>query len=226
MTIPFTPSIRVLIVDDHAVVRAGLRMLLCNHLEIEVVGEAANGASALTEVSRVHPNLIVLDLDLGEEDILDCLTRLRATAPDARILLLTGVRDPELHRQAVRLGAMGLVLKDKAPEVLLRAIERVHAGEVWIERTLLASVLGQMTRGPQPVNPEAGKIALLTEREREVIGLIGEGLRNRQIAERLFIAEVTVRHHLTSIYDKLGVRDRLELVIYAYRHGLIKPTRS
>jgi DNA-binding NarL/FixJ family response regulator len=120
---------------------------------------------------------------------------------------------------------MGVVLKEKAAETLLRAIERVHAGEVWLERAMMASVLSQMTRASQQPDPEAAKIATLTTREREVIALIGEGLRNRQIAERLFISETTVRHHLTSIFAKLEVADRLELVIYAFRHALVRPPR-
>src|SRR5262249_19057178 len=128
----------------------------------------------------------------------------------------------EIHRRAVRLGAMGLVTKDESTEVLLQAIAKVHAGEVWLDRTLLASVLGEITRSgkAQPVDPEALKIATLTAREREIITLVGQGYRNRHVADRLCIAEATVRHHLTSIFAKLQVTDRLELVIYAYRHGL------
>jgi DNA-binding NarL/FixJ family response regulator len=117
---------------------------------------------------------------------------------------------------------MGLVLKEKAAEVLLQAIEKVRAGEVWLDGAMIASVLREMThtREAQPVNPKSARLALLTEREREVIALVGQGLRNKQVAERLFISETTVRHHLTAIFAKLEVADRLELVIYAYRHGL------
>ena len=138
------------------------------------------------------------------------------------MIVLTGMRDSEAHRRAVRLGAMGLVRKEQASAVLLQAIAKVHAGEVWLERTLVADVLGEMTRGGPvcPVDPEAVKIATLTSRECELITLVGEGLKNRQIACRLCIAEATVRHHLTSIFAKLDVVDRLELVLYAHRHGL------
>jgi len=117
-----------------------------------------------------------------------------------------------------------LVLKERSTEILLKAIEKVHAGEVWLERSMIAAVLSEMTRKNErkPTNPEAANIATLTPREREVITLIGEGLRNKQIAQRLFISETTVRHHLTSIFSKLHVSERLELVIYAYRHGLAK----
>jgi two-component system nitrate/nitrite response regulator NarL len=119
---------------------------------------------------------------------------------------------------------MGLVRKEQASAVLLQAIAKVHAGEVWLERTLVADVLGEMTRGEpvQPVDPEAVKVAALTPREREVITLVGQGRKNRQIAAHLWIAEATVRHHLTSIFAKINVIDRLELVIYAYQHGLCR----
>ena len=218
--------IRVVLVDDHTVVRTGLRMLIESRPGITVVGEASNGAEALAVVARTQPDIIVLDLDLGGESGLDCVSELRAVASTARVLVLTGVRDPELHRQAVRLGSLGLVRKEEAADVLLQAIEKVHAGEVWLEPAMIASVLGEMTgtRTSQPLDPEAAKIASLTEREREVMTLMGQGLRNKQIAERLGISETTVRHHLTSIFAKLEVTDRLELVIYIYRHGLTSPS--
>jgi two-component system nitrate/nitrite response regulator NarL len=149
---------------------------------------------------------------------------LLAAAPTARMIVLTGVQDAELHRRAVYLGAMGLVLKDKAYMVLLKAIERVQAGEVWLERAMVAHVLTRMTRTDARPDSEAAKIATLTERERGVITLIGAGLKNQQIADRLCISRVTVGHHLTSIFGKLGVSDRLALVIYAYRHKLIRLT--
>ena len=226
MATSLSHPIRVVIVDDHVVVRTGLRMLIESRPGIIVVGEASNGAEALAVVARTQPDIIVLDLDLGGESGLDCLPALRTTASTARLLVLTGVRDPELHRRAVRLGSMGLVRKEEAAEVLLQAIEKVHVGEVWLEPAMIASVLGEMTgtRASQLLDPEAAKIASLTEREREVVTLMSQGLRNKQIAERLGISETTVRHHLTSIFAKLGVKDRLELVIYTYRHGLTGPS--
>jgi len=226
MATSLSQPIRVVIVDDHVVVRTGLRMLIESQPGIIVVGEAGNGAEALAVVARTQPNIIVLDLDLGGESGLDYFPGLRTAASTARVLVLTGVRDPELHRRAVRLGSMGLVRKEEAAEVLLQAIKKVHAGEVWLEPAMIASVLGEMTgtRASQLLDPEAAKIASLTEREREVVTLMGQGLRNKQIAERLGISETTVRHHLTSIFAKLGVTDRLELVIYIYRHGLARPS--
>ncbi|HEX6291575.1 MAG TPA: response regulator transcription factor [Herpetosiphonaceae bacterium] len=220
-------TVRVLVVDDHAIVRAGLRMLIESRPGLTVVGEAASTAEALLLSGREQPDLILLDLDLGGESSLDILPELFATASQARVLMLTGVRDPEQHHRAVRLGAMGVVLKEKAADDLLKAIEKVHAGEVWLDGALMARVLGRTLPGSDAsaINPESAKMAALTDREREVIALICEGLQNKLIGERLFISETTVRHHLTSIFDKVGVSNRLELVIYAYRHGLAKLPR-
>ena len=225
MSIPPPPFVRVLIVDDHEIMRAGLRMLLESHPGITVVGEASTCAEALTLATGTQPDVIVLDLDLGGENAVESIPTLLRTAPETRILVLTGLRDPEVHRQAIRHGALGLVFKEKAVETLLQAITKVRAGEVWLEPTMIAQVLGDLTRpqlSPQ-TSSEATKIARLTEREREVITLIGEGLRNKHIAERLYISEATVRHHLTAIFAKLDISDRFELAIYAYQHGLAKP---
>lgn len=226
MSAPCIKSIRVLLVDDHAVVRSGLRVLVENRPGLKVVGEAANRVEAIDIAEREQPDIILLDLDMDSESGLDFLPHLLAAAQDSRILILTGVRDPEAHHRAIRLGASGLLLKEEAAEVLIKAIEKVHAGEVWFDRSTVGSVLAEISRATnakKKADPEATKIATLTKREREVISLIGEGLKNKQIASRLFISETTVRHHLTSIFDKLEVPDRLELIIYAYRHALAKP---
>jgi DNA-binding NarL/FixJ family response regulator len=225
MSIPPPQSVRVLIVDDHGIMRAGLRMLLESQSGIMVVGEASSCADALALATCTQPDVIVLDLDLGGENAVESIPTLLRTAPETRILVLTGLRDPEVHRQAIRHGALGLVFKEKAVETLLQAITKVRAGEVWLEPTMIAQVLGDLTRpqlSPQ-TSAEATKIARLTEREREVITLVGEGLRNKHIAARLYISEATVRHHLTAIFAKLDISDRFELAIYAYQHGLAKP---
>ena len=221
------PLIRVLIVDDHPIVRQALRLFFAGHPEIVIVGEAATCTEALTAAAQTQPDIIVLDLAFGDANAVDFIPELLAAAAGVRIVIFTGVDDPALQRHAVSLGAMGVVSKDKAPEVLLQAITKVHAGQAWLERTMIADVLGEMTRTrrAQQLDPEVAKIATLTPRERAIIALIGEGLRNRQIAARLCLSEITVRHHLTAIFDKLGVIDRLELVVYAYRHGLAKPSQ-
>jgi DNA-binding NarL/FixJ family response regulator len=219
-----TNPIRVLLIDDHLVMRAALRMLVESRPEMTVVGEAADRDTAMLNAAREQPDIILLDLDLGQESGNDFLRALLAAAKRARVIVLTGIRDPAVHRQAVSLGATGVVLKEQAFETLMKAIERVHAGETWLDPALVANLLSNRSpvRG-QNLDTEAAKITALTEREREVIALIGQGLKNRQIGERLSISETTVVHHLTSIFAKLGVANRLELVTYAYRQGLAKP---
>ena len=223
MTTGSSASIRIVLVDDHAVVRAGLRLLLERDPRFAIVAEAGTASEALEAAARQHPDVIILDLDLGREKGLDCLPDLRRAAPESRVLVLTGVRDAAAHQQAVRLGAVGILAKEHAPESLLRAVERVHAGESWLDRSTTATLLAELTgQGKSSrVDPEAEKIASLSPREREVIDLVMEGLRNREIAQRLFISEATVRHHLTSIFEKLQVSDRVALTIYAFKHKLV-----
>jgi two-component system nitrate/nitrite response regulator NarL len=218
--------LRVLLIDDHAIVRAGLHMLLESRPGLRVVGEAATRSDALVITAREQPDIILLDLDLGGNSSLEFLPDLLTAASAARVLVLTGVRDPVLHRRAVRLGARGVALKEKkAAEVLLQAIEKVHAGEIWLEPAVVAEAFGEMaSRGTSTQqDPEAAKIARLTARECKLIALVCEGLTNRQIARRLFRSEGTVRNSLSVIFEKLEVTDRLGLVLYASRHGLAKP---
>ncbi len=223
--VPSVDPVRVLLVDDHDIVRQGLQMLVDSQPDLRVVGEARDAAGARALATSQRPHVIVLDLDLGSHNGLDLIEPLLEAVPEARILVLTGVRDTEAHRRAFHLGATGLVEKESAGDVLVKAIRKVSAGEVWLDRATTAQVFAEMSHkdaSPRPA-PEAGKIAKLTARERGVTELIGEGLNNKRIAERLSISEVTVRHHLTSIFAKLGVNDRLELAVYAYRHGIAKP---
>lgn len=218
-------NIRILIVDDHLLVRTGLRMLIDNEPDMTVVGQAATRAEAMKLAQTEQPNLVLLDIDLGNENGLDFLTEFTATVPGVHVLVLTGLRDIDSHRRAARLGAAGVVLKEHAADVLLKAIKKVHQGEVWLDRSLMGSLFREMTQGVAYADAEAAKISTLTPREREVVTLIAEGLKNRDIAARLFISETTVSHHLSSVFAKLGVTDRLELVIYAFANRLAKPPR-
>jgi DNA-binding NarL/FixJ family response regulator len=217
--------IRVMLVEDHPVVRAGVRMLIQNREGMTMVGEADNRSEAVAIAGSEHPDIILLDLDLGDESGLDLIESLLEASGQGRVIILTGTRDAEGHQRALSLGAMGVVHKEKAPEALLSAIEMVHAGEAWLDPSLAARLLGAVSKASKPKkpDPEAERIATLTEREREVVRLIGEGLKNKQIAEQLFISEWTVRHHITSIFSKLEVSDRVELIMFAYRQGLAKP---
>jgi DNA-binding NarL/FixJ family response regulator len=213
--------ITIMIVDDHVVIRSGLRMLIEQNEQMRVIAMAGNQAEALERAASNTPDVIILDLLLGDEDALNFLPELCHTSPKSRVLVLTGVQNPDAHRRAIRRGAMGIVLKEHAADQLLKAIKKVNDGEVWIERSMMGSMIQELNK-PAMVDPEVAKIESLTEREREVIALVGEGLKNKQVGERLFISETTVTHHLSSVFSKLEVSDRLELIIYAFRHGLAK----
>ncbi|MFN2533505.1 MAG: response regulator [Pyrinomonadaceae bacterium] len=213
--------IRIMIVDDHAVIRSGLRMLIEHDKRMSVVAMVGNRTEAFEHAASESPDVIILDLILGDDDGLAFLPELCQISPNSRVLVLTGVQNPDFHRRAIRRGAMGIVLKEHAADLLLKAIEKVNEGQVWIERSMMGSMIQELSK-PAVADPEDAKIAALTDREREVITLVGEGLKNKQIAERLFISETTVTHHLSSVFSKLEVSDRLELIIYAFRHNLAK----
>jgi DNA-binding NarL/FixJ family response regulator len=196
-------------------------MLIEHDQQMRVVAMAGNQKEALEHAASEKPDVIILDLLLGDEDGLSFLPELCEASPESRVLVLTGVQNPDSHRRAIRRGAMGIVLKEHAADQLLKAIKKVYEGEVWIERSMMGSMIQEMNK-PTLIDPEITKIESLTEREREVIALVGEGLKNKQVGERLFISETTVTHHLSSVFSKLEVSDRLELIIYAFRHGLAK----
>jgi two-component system, NarL family, nitrate/nitrite response regulator NarL len=217
------PTIHVMMVDDHRVVRSGLRMLIESHPRMKVVGEAGKGSDALVVAAREHPDVILLDLVLGEETGTDLIPGLLAASEGTRILILTALHDEDEHRRAVRLGAMGVLNKEASSELMIKALEKVYEGEFWLDRFMTASLLAEMRRPSQPKKQQIpeDKTARLTAREREVISLVGKGLKNKQIAERLSISESTVRHHLTSVFNKLEVGDRLELLVFAYENGMV-----
>jgi two-component system, NarL family, nitrate/nitrite response regulator NarL len=190
---------------------------------MHIAGMVSNRTEALELVTREEFDLIILNLELGGTSALSLIPLLREGAPRSRVLVLTGVRDTQTHRTAIQMGAMGVVLKEDAAELLIKAIEKVYLGEVWLDRLTLGSLIWELTNHVKDtMDPEKRKMSTLTEREKEVITLISEGLKNKQIAERLFISQTTVTHHLSSIYSKLGVSDRLELVVYAFANKLAK----
>lgn len=215
-------AIRILLVDDHQIFLTGLQLLIEKEPDMIVVGTASNRAEALA-LMQEHPDIVLLDLDLGNESGIDFLPQLIEPEEPPRVIIVTGVPDPELHLRAVRLGALGVVLKLDPPGFLVKAIRKVHGGEMWLNRPMISTVMTELIHArAKKMDSEALKIAELTVREREVIALVAEGMRNKQIGERLFISEKTVRHYLTSVFDKLGVADRLALMIYAFQHGLAK----
>ncbi len=219
------PRIRIVIVDDHRVVREGLCMLIATQGDMEVAAHVGSFAEASAALAREHPDVVILDLDLGGINIVERLPEIPVVSKGTRILVLTGVRDPHAHRRVLRLGAMGLVMKDQATDTLLKAIRKVHAGEAWVDHSMTANLLAEI-RGFGNGDGSDGdvvRIGTLSKREREIITVLCEGLSNKQIAKRLFISEMTVRTHITSILAKLELSDRFELAIYSYKRGLAKP---
>lgn len=222
MTAISNKPIRILVLDHQALVRDGLRMVLHDSPNFQVLGEAGESEPALALASRPDIDVILVELNLDGELNTEIIPEILKVNRQARIILLTGIEETQILQLAVQMGAMGVVSKTGTRQTLYKAIEKVHAGEVWIDRAMIANVLTQLSRSrlDDQEDPETARIGSLSEREREVIVLIGKGLKNKEIATRLSISEITVRHHLSSIYSKLDVADRLELTIYAYRNGL------
>lgn len=226
MSAPLAAPIRVLLIDDHRTILWGLaRLIESTRPTMEAVGSAANCGEALRLLERASPDVILLDLDLGTESGLDAIPQLLA-ASKAKILVLTGLRDQSVQDKAVLAGARGVVQKEASAETILSAIEKVHEGQLWLDRAAAGRIFVEFSRkgAPPPPDPEQVKMASLTERERQIIAVTttNAGATAKAIAEKLHIAEHTLRNHLTSIYDKLGVANRLELFAYAHRHGLTK----
>ena len=219
--------IRVMIVDDHKSILWGLeRLVESASPRMAVTGTAASCAEMLSVVVTARPDVILLDLDLDGQNSADSLPDLLRLT-NAQVLILTGGRDFAFHQAALMKGARGVIGKDENADVLLHAIERVYAGEVWVNRMMMGKLLESMSANAgkgQSADPEAVKIASLTPREREIVGAIvrSRGGKSLEIADSLHISEHTLRNHLTLIYEKLGVRNRLDLFAYAMEHGLGK----
>jgi DNA-binding NarL/FixJ family response regulator len=215
--------IRICIVEDHAIVRAGVRMLIESEPGIEVVFEATTATEFLSEAKDSEPDVILLDISLRTENGLDFLPQLLRQFAPAKVLVLTAIEEVETQLLAVELGASGVVMKEQAPEILVKAIQAVHCGEPWIGRALSVAALAKLSnarREKDRTDPEAEKIALLTPREREVIAVVAKGYNGSRIAQELNISEATVRHHITSILSKLEMSNKLELAVYALHNGL------
>jgi DNA-binding NarL/FixJ family response regulator len=219
-----TAPIRVFLIDDHRSILWGLeRLIESGAPAAQVVGKATSFSEALPMLADTSPDIILLDLDLGKESGLDAIPQLLGRST-AKILVLTGVRDKAVHDKAVLAGARGVVEKEASADTILTAIAKVHGGELWLDRAATGRILVEASRksGAQPQDPEQRKIGELTDREREIIAAIvaHAGATAKTIAGTLNISEHTLRNHLTSIYDKLGVANRLELFAYAHTHGL------
>ena len=211
-----TKTIRVLIADDHAIVRKGIRALLATEADIEVVGEAADGKEAVEKAERLHPDVILMDLVMPGMDGIEATRRITTRQPEIRILVLTSFAEDEKVFPALKAGALGYLLKDAGPEELVRAIRQVYCGESSLHPAIARKVLQELSRPPErPPTPEP-----LTERELEVLRLIAKGKSNREIAEELVISEATVRTHVSNILGKLQLASRTQAALYALREGI------
>jgi DNA-binding NarL/FixJ family response regulator len=213
-------SIRVLVADDQSMVRAGFRMLLAGEEGIQVVAEARNGLEAVEKAARFHPTVILMDVRMPELDGLEATRRILAADSLARILILTTFDLDEYVYEALRAGASGFVLKDDPPEQLIAAVRTVAAGDALLSPTVTKRVIKSFTRLPRPAPPK--ELDDLTERERDVFRLIASGRSNAEIAQDLYISDTTVKTHVTHIFQKLNLRDRVQLVVLAYQTGLLE----
>jgi two-component system nitrate/nitrite response regulator NarL len=220
--------IRIVILDNHELVRAGLRSLINEQTTMNVVGDAGNLADGLAIISSQQPDIVLFELNLTEQLNSDLISQIIEACDTSHPIIVTGINNPVIIQQLVENGAMGVVFKSQSPDTLIKAIEKVNSGEVWIERSMIANVLSRLSRTSKPAknNTEVENIDELSDREKEIVRLIGKGYKNKRISSQLCISETTVRHHLTSIYNKLGVSDRLELLVYAHRFGLVKTPNS
>ncbi len=217
-------SIRVLVADDQAMVRAGFRMLLSDEEGIEVVAEADNGLEAVDKAARFDPTVVLMDIRMPELDGLEATRRILAANPSARILILTTFDLDEYIFEALGAGASGFVLKDDPPEQLIEAIRTVAAGDALLSPAVTKRVIERFTRTPHREAPKG--LDELTSREREVLRLIAEGLSNAEIGQALYISETTVKTHVTRVLQKLGLRDRVQAVVLAYQSRLFEEAGS
>ncbi len=219
-----SPIIKLVIIGEYSIFRGALRMLLETEPKFRVIGEAKNPESAEQIIEDERPDLILVDLpDNGVAKLFPLLKN--AEIP---VLLLIDELDVEIYKQCLRIGIRGLVLKQERADTLFKAVEKIHAGEIWFDRIIMGDTIRHLIDEMQtlhaiPVSPIASS---LTDREHEVIELICKGMKNKEIADSLFISETTVRHHLTSVFNKLDITSRLELVVYAFEHNLVKKPKE
>ncbi|WP_406035981.1 response regulator transcription factor [Nocardioides sp. NBC_00163] len=217
-------TVKIVVVDDQEMVRSGFVALLSTQPDIEVVGTAADGSEALQVVRRTHPDVVLMDVRMPVMDGIEALRQLSenpATAQTKVVMLTTFDADEYVH-ESLRLGASGFLLKDASPDELASAIRVVHAGEALLSPSVTRQVIAQFARAPRRRRADP-RLKQLTEREREVLEHIARGSSNSEIAAELFLAEQTVKTHVSRILGKLGLRDRAQAVVFAYESGLVAP---
>jgi NarL family two-component system response regulator LiaR len=208
--------IRVMIVDDHPVVRRGIKSLLGEEEDIQVVGEAVNGRDALEKVESLKPDVILMDLVMPEMTGIEAIEKITASHPDARILVMTSFAADDKVFPSIKAGALGYLLKDSDPEDLIRMIRQVHRGELSIHPTIARKVIQELNRpAKEPLTPSP-----ITEREVEILQLLAQGMENKEIAARMVVQDATVRTHVSNILRKLQLANRVQATLYALRTGL------
>jgi DNA-binding NarL/FixJ family response regulator len=217
--------IRVMVADDHPVVREGIRKLLDLEDDVDVVAMASDGREVIEGIKETKPDVILLDLKMPGMDGLAVLQTLQHLNHEVKTIILTASEDKNEWVQAMKLGCSGIVVKQTPPELIVKSIRKVFEGEIWLDSHTTAAVMRQFAaptdNGGAGGNRSGGRgRSPLSNREREIVALVAQGYRNREMAEKMFISEQTVKNHLHNIFDKLGVSDRLELALYAIHKGL------
>jgi DNA-binding NarL/FixJ family response regulator len=215
--------IKVLLADDHELVRGGLKAMLGAHDDIEVVGEAGDGAEAVEEAIRLRPDVVLMDIRMPRLDGIEATRRLNAHAGAPRVLVLTTFDLDEYVYEAPRAGAAGFLLKDAPPGQVAEAVRTVAAGDQLLAPAVTKRLVERFVKRPPPDTAREQRFEALTEREMEVLRHVARGLSNAEIADRLFLSEATVKTHLTRILSKLELRDRVQAVVLAYESGLVEP---
>ncbi len=211
-------AIRVLIVDDHTIVRKGIRALLAEIEGFEVVGEAGDGQAAITQAAALQPDVILMDLAMPKMDGIEAIRQIKLSQPESRILVMTSFATDDKVFPAIKAGALGYLLKESAPEELVQAIRQIYRGESSLHPAIARKVLQEITHPPaRPLTPNP-----LTEREGEVLRLVAQGLSNQDIARKLHISDPTVRTHVSNILGKLQLATRIQAALYALREGLVE----
>jgi len=220
-------KIRIVVADDHPIFRDGLCRLLALEEDFDIVAQAHDGREVLQVLQEHEPDILLLDLKMPNLDGLGTLQRLQAARNQTKVIVLTASEDKSEFVQAVKFGTSGIVLKQTATELLIKSIRKVHAGEIWLDSNTTAAVMRQFASpeenpvsvAPPPPTRERER-SPLSQREREIVSLVAQGFKNKEMAEKMFISEQTVKNHLHNIFDKLGVSDRLELALYAIHNNL------
>jgi two-component system, NarL family, nitrate/nitrite response regulator NarL len=221
--------IRLLIADGHPVVREGIRSVVTAAPDIQLVAEAEDGSEAVDRTLEYDPDVVIMELKLPKMDGLAVLRALQTRAPRSRVILFTASESKDDFIEAMKLGCSGILMKNASAGLILKSIQKVNAGEIWLDSNTTAAVIRQFASpndfpAAQHSNGKTRERAQLSQREREIIVLIAQGYKNKEIAEKMFITEQTVKNHLHNVFDKLGVSDRLELALYAVHNSLhVKP---